>query len=53
MFDRDNKIYTLLHQTGADLHITPSNDFFKETWSLDGAISGLAPFSFCYDDFSS
>ena len=41
-FDRDNKISTLLHQTGADLHITPSNDFFNEIRSLDGAISGLA-----------
>ena len=30
-FERDNKISTHLHQTGASLHIAPSNDIFQET----------------------
>ena len=49
-FDRDIKNSPFLHQNGASLYIAPSNDIIPQTWSFDGAISELAPFSsYCCD----
>ncbi len=50
-FDRNIKNSPILYQNGASLHIAPSNDTIPQTWSFDGAISELAPFSYNYSDF--
>ena len=52
-FVRNIKKFTFLHHNGASLHFAPSNEYIPQTLSFDGAISELAPFSFCCDDFPS